>query len=467
MDASHARGWLSARIERIRAVRWTTLLAVSTVVAVVVVLTALHFRREGSRTAAEAFVPLRQPTAAEAVELVRQGADSRYPQSAILGEDGGDLRIGTRLYVLPRDRSDPTHEQWVDENDSSAFRTSSATWESYYSLYRVSRADYEAALGRSLEPADFTSPRFVRESEVSFDPTRIPLYAAIEIAFLSLWLFSALKILLWIRRPTALLPPLFLLLLVPLPFVRIYAPALIDADWFFQRIVVELFALYCFGLCALLYIPALASSGLWVLFRGVDRLAARRAASTFRYRVVALWAIAALGVIGLTVEYVRYRREAAACFSDRDFVTTRVAAGEWVGALLEASEPLPRAANLMKDPGVDDPVTRAVHAVLDATGDRPTQNVVVLTPATGEAGEHLFLWRRESVYADFRQLESGFANQIDAEAYDEIRRRGTYSTSLIQWLGWSGNPITQHLCGTTLEVRGRSVLVAVSRPFSR
>ena len=82
MDAGHARRWLSARIERIRAVGWTTLLAGSTIVAVVVVLTALHFRREGSRTAEDAFVGSASPSRARCTPCSMRRAIARPRESS-------------------------------------------------------------------------------------------------------------------------------------------------------------------------------------------------------------------------------------------------------------------------------------------------------------------------------------------------------------------------------------------------
>jgi len=429
--------------------------------ATAVVVVALPSRRTGGRTATDAFLPLRQPTGPEAAELIREGADDEHPQSAIIGEEGENLLVATRLYAVPLEAADKSHGEWLDDG-KSRYRISSATWEPYYSLYRVSRADYEQALGRPLRDSDFSKPAFVDEYAVSFDPADLPKYVVIEIAFLGVWFFVLAKVLLAVRRPTAALPVLVPLLLAPMFFVRVYSPAFVDADWFFQRIVVEQVALLALGVGTILFLPALASAAVYASLRGSEQLATRAGASVATYRRRTVAGIAGLCVLFVAVQYVRYKAEVAACLNDRGIVRARVAAGGWTETLLGASSgELPRATNLMKDEVVGDEVHEVVEKVLAPAEDRADQTIVILTPANGKAGEHLFMWRNGFLYADLRELQDGFRSQTDSEYLVEISQTGDYSTGFGRWLAGG-----HHICGETLVVEGHDVLIAVAQPFS-
>lgn len=446
---------------RLRSIGWKPLALGCLLLATALVVIALPSRRTGERSATDAFLPLRQPTGPEAVELMRQGADEEHPQSAILGEEGRDLLIATRLYAVPVERADESHGEWLDDGESR-YRISSATWDAYYSLYRVDRVAYERALGRRLEASDFSRPPFVDEYTLSFDPADLPEYLAIEIGFLAAWFLLLAKALLAVRRPTAVLPVLVPLLLAPAFFVAFYSPAFADADWFFQRIVVEQVALFGLGAGLLLLLPALASAAVYVLLRAAECLAERRDASASTYRIRTLAGIGLLCLLFVVVQLLRYRAEAAACLEDRRIVRARVAKGGWVEALLGASSgDLPRATNLMKAGAVSDEVRREVERVLAPAGERTDPAIVVLTPATAKAGEHLFLWRNGFLYADFRELQDEFGSLIDSQHLVEVQRAGEYSTGFGPWLAGG-----RHLCGETLEVEGHSVLVAVKQPRS-
>lgn len=449
-------------MNRLRSVGWKPLAALSVLLSAAVVLTALPSRRAPSRTATSAFVPLRQPTGPEAVALIRAGAGGEHPRSAIIGEEAGHLLLASRLYAVPAQTADGSHAEWHDDGRSE-YRISAATWERYYALYRVPRVEYERALGRPLQGSDFTRPAFVDEYAVSFDPANVPRYVAVEIAFLAAWFFLLARTLLAIRRPTAVLPALVPLLLAPMPFVIVYSPAFFDADWFHQRVVVEDVALLSLGVGGILLVPALASAVLYAAFWIAERLAERLGSSASAYRKRAIVGIAALCLLAVAVQYVRYRAEVAACLEDRRIVRARVAEGGWTSALLgAASSGLPRAKDLMDDPGVSREARAAIEAVLAPAGDRADRGVVVLSPATGKRGEHLFLWRNGFLYADFRHLEARFESLIDAKELAEIQRTGDHSTGFGRWLGGG-----HHLCGETLDVDGHSVLIAVEQPFSR
>jgi hypothetical protein len=433
------------------------LLAGSVCLAALIVLTALPSRREGHRTDTDAVVPLRQPTAAEAVALV----GDRNTDSAIIGEEGANLLIATRHYVIPREHADGGQEESGLAGEAPYYVTSAATWEDYYSLYRVSRRDYEAALGRELQPSDFTSPSFVEEYSVSFDPTHVPRYVAVEIVFLSLWLFALAKFLLTVRRLTALLPGLVLLLFAPFLFTVLYSPAFFDADFFYQRVVVEEVALVCLLFGMILVLPAVVSAIFYASLRAAEGLAALRGRSATAYRRRTLLGFGALAVLYLAVQYVRFSLEFSACLADRSIVSERVAKGEWVDDLLDPSLGLPRGTNLMDDESVDSTVKRAVEAVLKPSGERATQSLVVQTRVNEPGGEHLFMWRGGSMYADFRDLSGGFGVPIHATEQAETRRTGDFSTGYGGWLVGRS-----HICGETLEVRGRTVLVMVEQPWS-
>ena len=87
-----------AELRRSLRLRWLALGGV--VLGSLIVLTALPARRTGSRSATDAYIPLRLMTAAEAAFLLTH-VDEAQPDTVVLRADGDDLVLATRRYVLP------------------------------------------------------------------------------------------------------------------------------------------------------------------------------------------------------------------------------------------------------------------------------------------------------------------------------------------------------------------------------
>jgi hypothetical protein len=225
-------------------------------VATALVLVALPLRQEGSRTATDAYIPLRQLTAAEATLLLR--AD----RAVLVSMDALTVELATRAYVLPPDRI-------LD-----------ATWENYCSLYRLERRALEAALGRRVR-ADELRPL---PGPVSFSPDRVVFYAVVEIVFLTCWITALVFVMRRVRRAGAIVPVLFALLMTPLLFVLFYSPAYADADAFHQRIVLEEVAAVTAILTNYLLWPAVLSLLGWMVLRVPARCAAHGQGSKARDR---------------------------------------------------------------------------------------------------------------------------------------------------------------------------------------
>jgi len=400
-------------------VRWLALLAFA--VSCTIVLTALPGRREAVRTATDAYIAMRPLTAAEAAFLI--GTDA-----ATVTIDGADAMLLTSSYV-------------VRDADGS-FRSVSASWENYRSVYRVRRDAVEAVLRRPIRSYPLRMPA----DRVSFSSDHVPWYVVVEIGFLTAWMTVLALVLRRIRRISALLPVLWLFLIVPMLFVRFYSPAFLDTDFFHQRVVLETIALWALVAASPLTVPAGVSLVVWIVLAIAERIGpnARRYA-------VATMMVAGLAFAGFL--YGAWRVEASRCEADLESALGRLRRQPWMSALERNHGSLggdlfgARCIAAME-------TCRAAASVVTAQGEDPRRELIVVVPNFGGREELLFLWRNQFPYADLRSMRD-LDNLTDGDALASARRSGRYAR------GFREAFFDGHVCARSAHVEGRDVVVAV------
>lgn len=449
---------ISAVVTRLRSARARWVVLGALILSVALVLGAIPGRREGNRSAEEAFLPLRPLTPQEAAFLLEECESTESPHTVIVGVEGGDAILATRVFVVPRSIADSSHGEWLDTREQTApYRIASVSWEGYSSLYRVPRVELEHARGKPLDEAGF-APDFVEKRPVSFAPHRLGRYVAIEIAFLTTWLTLLVLLLRRLRRITLLLPVLVPALWVPMIFVWFYSPAFFDADWFHQRVVLEPIALACWGVAGFfLLLPATASLVLFAALRLAELLASRRNAGVAGYRRSAVGVLLAIACLYMIVRYGAYRVQLSSCRASVGAVVAGIEDGSRLRALLSSMVTLPANTNLMKAGEAPQAVQARVDSLLTMGGQNPSDELVLLVRNAGPSGEELFLWRNGFRYADFRELGPGFGAQIDADQLMRIRQVGSHKSGF-------GRVFADNLvCGRALQVDGREVIAAAKR----
>jgi hypothetical protein len=264
---------------RFRSLRARTALSFSAIVSTVLVLSFIPMRWEGERTATDAYIPLRPLTPAEAAALLRHSAkDTSRGRTAVVELDEATALVATTVYLVKREV--PPSDECRAENHvtvgDTTYEVCSASWESFSTLHEIDRRGLENELGRSLNDADVDST-FLDKWPSSFSSYLLPLYAIVEILFLTVLLSATLLGLSRLRRRTAVLPFLAVACALPTVFTLVYSPAFLDADWFHQRIAIEsvgLYSMLAFGVMAL---PAGASLALLLSLSGAEWIAKIRA----------------------------------------------------------------------------------------------------------------------------------------------------------------------------------------------
>jgi hypothetical protein len=358
------------------------------------VLAAVPRRQEASRIDTEARIPMRALTPPEAAALLVGG------RARLARIDAGTVDLVSRDYLVPLAPGDPSPER-VLTRGSRSWHHLAASWDGYSLRYRLARGALERELaGRPL--ADFHDPAAAAEP-ISFDSGRLALYAVFEVAvlwatFLLAWTIARRV------RPLHLLAPAFLLLAVGyLATVTWYSPAFFDADFFYQRWVVEEGFYYLVPIGAVL-LPAAVLSLLGLLTVGLLRLARRGRPPGPRQRLAASWAPAALLVLaGAGVHGLAWTKDTRTLGTLTTALSLEGTA--WLAearALRGRVEPHQRLTTSQLPPRLRAVAERAlaVHPEPGAPGDVDT---CVLLGIGG--GEYLFLWRSPSfTYLDFRTL---------------------------------------------------------------
>jgi hypothetical protein len=228
-------------LERYQRVSRLSLLVMAFAVCTLAVAASLAERWEGARTCEAAFIPLRPLRVPEAEALLSLAASEHAPHlGAVVGLSERVVTIATSSYLLPLSEQDCKGRPVSYRGQK--YVLNAASWAHYHNKHRIDRAALQAQLGRALLPGDIDRSTFAR-SESSFSSADVWLYVVIEVVVLTTLLFVILlapqhlpqhgaSLLLW--------PGILFLAWVALwMFGESYAPALRDADWFYQRILVE------------------------------------------------------------------------------------------------------------------------------------------------------------------------------------------------------------------------------------
>jgi hypothetical protein len=228
----------------------------------------------------------------------------------------------------------------------------------------------------------------------------------------------------------------------------VYSPALYDADWFHQRILIETIGLWLVppGMVALVALLPLALLA-WIIEIYLKRAAARGALA-FRqsaWRVVGYVSASILAfAVWRTVEWIRAQNR---CAEELAQIEVRATTSDALAILLEQQSQLPRATNLL-EPSVPTPapVRAAIEALLASTGRVPELEIILLAPTGRTPDENLFLWRNIFRFADIRELDENFAS---ADAVAQVRRDGVMASGLSRAL-----TLAPHVCGKQVTWSG-------------
>lgn len=175
-------------------------------------------------------------SAAEAAVLLKGGPDGK-PVAAVTELSRTSAVISTGVY--PVRSSSHISECWSGGSHNGVdYQFCSSSWENFHNVHSLARTELERELGRSLTDAD-VDPDWLAGSHASFHSQWIVGYFVAETLFLTAVLIGISAGLGRIRNPL-LIPPLFTsAALVAFVFLLWYAPALSDADTFYQRIALE------------------------------------------------------------------------------------------------------------------------------------------------------------------------------------------------------------------------------------
>jgi hypothetical protein len=425
--------------------------AVACVLATAIVLGAIPSRWEGRRIGTDAWIPLRPPTPAEAAALIRFSEDEGGGFVRIVGLSDDEVRLASAFYLYPADdgRSESGEELGEITVEGRRLRIASATWEAYWLLYRVDRVALEAALGRAI-PDD--EVRDYGNRTVSFRPDFLPLYAIAEIAMLSAWAIAVAWPLLRWRRLTLVLPALYASSAVLFLCVLDYSPAHVDADAFYQRIVVEDLAFVAFFFPT----PAIASAVLFALLVFAEAIARRRGASVRRYRYGAAAAlVAAIAAFG-AFRFVGYRLERRTCDELLEPIAARARADSFdFVENLRGGPPKDRGSPNLLHAGAEPAARAAAERLLGPALPGHTIQIFVSAGAAGDPDPpYLFLWNGPGPYADFRRLRP---EQTD---YEPIAAAGSARERI--HTGFARYLAGRHVCGEAVEHAGRRAIVTIA-----
>jgi hypothetical protein len=440
-------------VARSRHVGWVVLPCL--LVATALVLGTLPGRRTAERTEGDAWVPLRQLTPHEAAFLLRDGA-VQLDHAAIVGLTQATVLLASRDYVREAASASGTAPE------ERSYLAAAANWSGRCTLYELERRALEAELGRPFRVEEIDGT-FIERYPVSLQPSLVPLYALVEIAFLTIWatafvagLLSGLQRL---PGPRVWLAGLASWLVAPCVFVWFYSPAFYDADFFHQRIVLESVAaaLLVPVLMGVWLVPALLA---WALLAGVTSHLARaraRGGPRQRRRLLAAYVGGALAlfVVWRVSAWTVMRRR---CAGELALIEARIGDGNALATLLEHRSLLPRASGPLTSaapvpPPIPAAARTAVDQLLASTGPGSMDfEVLVLLPTGDGLDEHLLLRRWGYRYADIRVLDARFAL---TDVLAEARSSGSVSASPLASLVF-----VQHVCAKQVPwTRGTATVI--------
>jgi hypothetical protein len=449
-------------LRRLRALRFRHLLAVAFALSTGLVLAAIPGRLDGQRTATDAWIPLRAATPAEAALLFRYAAGA-----GVVRIDDRKVWLATRFYLVPVERADRSHGEWLEsvEVDGRRYEIASASWEATCLLYRLDRAGFERELGRPVGEVDL-DPGYLREFRVTFRPELVPLYAVIEILALTVWGAGLAFALLRNRRVTLVLPIWCAAWTLLGLFVAVYSPALGDADWFHQRILVEDLLLSDLGLPSfgLVGDAALVSGFLYVVLRWAEGIAEMRGRPAASHRYAALVLVATLTLAFLAWQLRGFRKESVACdlVLDRALGRAEATGFGWLDGVEVSSPSREATGDLLKKGAMPLEGEAAIESLLGGVPDAFHEIRVLVTTERPDllAQNYLFLWARNGSepYADFRTLADGGPAYLtdEAEVLEVLGSARRLRTGFLRYLEG------RHLCGERRVDGGRRAAIVVN-----
>ena len=299
--------------------------------------------------------------------------------------------------------------------------------------------------------AEWLRPKRFDTYQLSFDPDRIPLYAACEYVFLTAWLSLLLLAAQRVRSTTLAFPLGVFWLGLPTAFAAVYSPAFMDGDWFMHRVAVEHIALWGLPYVLRLIVPAGVSLVLYVALRSADALARDDAIAQRRYRKFAVGALCALALGWIALRAGSYYQQSSACLRELEAVCARLTTHALTSAL---TLPEGRHGALQN---IDMPeATREAIGSIVAASPASALEVVILARTDRKPDEHLFLRRSPGfVYADFRAVPADFGWTTDADFLQTLAPEPSCSGVV----GFIRGQRT--MCGRRARLGGRDVTIAV------
>ena len=174
--------------------------------------------------------------------------------------------MATAVYVLPGRNTQPETIGSVIFNGKS-FNVISASWEGYRLLYRVNRQEVESRLNISILPNQIHWD-LGNTYKYSFLNENLYWYCIIEILLLTLIIMILTLTLRFVRNVLFVVSILALLCIATVTVTSWYSPAFFDADLFFQRVVLEEFALQSMKILGLMSLFSAISLALMLPYLG-------------------------------------------------------------------------------------------------------------------------------------------------------------------------------------------------------
>lgn len=240
----------AGRRHPIRRLSFRGALVVTGPIALAVVLGGISVRWDGTRTESDALVPLRPLAVDEAALLLTRPSPQGAPSAIVVDVDGGEAVVRTGYYVV-RSPLSPEYSCKTPAKDGTCLTWVETSGRGFLSEHVVDAEALRRELGTDLT----VRPRDDLPGWVTYWSRYLPVFVAIEAAILAV-LAASLLAAVARSSPWSWLPLTTAHLLVFLVVVPIYAPAFVDYDLFFQRIVVE----YLWLLAVLLVGPLAAVS---------------------------------------------------------------------------------------------------------------------------------------------------------------------------------------------------------------
>jgi hypothetical protein len=198
----------------------------SAILSVFAALTCYQFRQTPYRTGPDAWIPFRTITVQEATKLYQSSYNGiRYLDIISYGDES--VLVSTFRFVLP---------EGVTSSEAPDGMPA-VSWNGYKTIHEIPRKPFEKSIGLDMSRVPQTE---INMTKVSFDSRRLNFYIAFEVVFVAVAIFLLVFALYVIRSKWWWLPAYLIWTTLYIRSVIKYSPALFDADWFFQRLMVEI-----------------------------------------------------------------------------------------------------------------------------------------------------------------------------------------------------------------------------------